>query len=235
MSQIEYLTSKSSYLLLKDDVGKARPPTRALPGKEFTYGKSSGLDADHAKELLSSWKFHNPTQDDLPLRDFRKLNKQSLQLGNHTSKHYSNYRRGKEIRVPVNRGSTAVTYEIPDDEFRFGVPNRPSTPMISVMSNEYGCISELMAKEIYNNRQMNESRRTKFFPKLTNSVHLNSCVTQKKLEELEGVNRKKDLFKMTKFRGIANKVNTINKPYLEMRARAQSVAEPKARSSIKGL
>ena len=34
------LGSKTNYLVLKDDVGKAKPTTRNLPPEEFSYGKT---------------------------------------------------------------------------------------------------------------------------------------------------------------------------------------------------
>ena len=39
------LGRKTNYLLMKDDVGKCKPPTRALPGSDFVYGKA-GMGKD---------------------------------------------------------------------------------------------------------------------------------------------------------------------------------------------
>jgi len=45
-----------------------------------------------------------------------------------------------------------------------------------------------ISTEIYENRLRNESKKIQLLPKLTNSVKLNSSVTQKKMLELNAVN-----------------------------------------------
>ena len=50
MSEIEYISSKNSYLLQKDNIGKSKPTMRRLPEENFIYGKSSGTDKDGARE-----------------------------------------------------------------------------------------------------------------------------------------------------------------------------------------
>ena len=68
-------TRGSNYLLVKTEMGKAKPPTISLPGKDFVYGYPNKIDKDAMKNLTSSWSFHQKSADKLPDIDFIKLNK----------------------------------------------------------------------------------------------------------------------------------------------------------------
>ena len=52
------LGKKSNYLLLKDDVGKAKPTTRDLPKNEFSYGKPDNKSQEPASVITTSWLTH---------------------------------------------------------------------------------------------------------------------------------------------------------------------------------
>lgn len=45
-------------LLVKDDVGRAKPTTRRLPSEEFAFGRSEGPDRYTAADVTTSWQFH---------------------------------------------------------------------------------------------------------------------------------------------------------------------------------
>ena len=44
------LGKRTNVLLVKDDVGKAKPSTRALPGDTFTFGRPENRDAETAAD-----------------------------------------------------------------------------------------------------------------------------------------------------------------------------------------
>ena len=44
-------------LLVKDDVGRAKPFTRKLPGETFTYGKPEIRDLEDAGQVASRWNY----------------------------------------------------------------------------------------------------------------------------------------------------------------------------------
>ena len=46
----DFLLRSSNVLLLKDDVGRGRPPAYPLPGEEYRYGKKAGSDMEGVKE-----------------------------------------------------------------------------------------------------------------------------------------------------------------------------------------
>ena len=75
-------------LLLRDDVGRAKPSHYDLPGDDFVYGKKLRPDKEDCKAGLlksqlvtMSWKFHDFSNQAKAPRDFRKLNKQTIQEG----------------------------------------------------------------------------------------------------------------------------------------------------------
>lgn len=49
-----FSTNKSNPLLMKDDVGRPKPTTYALPQGEFTYGMPLHRDKEGAKEGIAS-------------------------------------------------------------------------------------------------------------------------------------------------------------------------------------
>ena len=48
----------SNYMLVKDDVGKAKPTVRDLPQFGFTYGKPPPEHEEGVGALTSKWQFH---------------------------------------------------------------------------------------------------------------------------------------------------------------------------------
>lgn len=85
-----------------------------------------------------TWKFHNETRDKEPQRDFKQLNKMSVGQGLYKATDFSNYRKSTDARVKVRKGKNALPLYIPEEEFRYGRVNRPSTPIHLVVGNCYG-------------------------------------------------------------------------------------------------
>lgn len=75
------IQQSGNYLLVKDDIGKAKPPVRKLPDSEFTYGKKVTPDEVGAGGLLSSWHESIKSRLPAPDKDFKKLNAMSLKKG----------------------------------------------------------------------------------------------------------------------------------------------------------
>ena len=73
------LGSKTNYLIIKDDVGKAKPTTRQLPDFQFTYGKPDQTNQEGAGQICTSWKTHQGKNldDNNNPRNFLKLNKKA--------------------------------------------------------------------------------------------------------------------------------------------------------------
>lgn len=48
---------KYNVLLVKDDVGVAKPTTRRLPNKQFFYGRPEVRDAEDAHKVTMAWEY----------------------------------------------------------------------------------------------------------------------------------------------------------------------------------
>jgi hypothetical protein len=54
------LGKRTNALLVKDDVGRAKPSTRALPREDFAFGKPAGPKTDEsAADVTNNWQFSN--------------------------------------------------------------------------------------------------------------------------------------------------------------------------------
>ena len=52
------LGNKKNYLVLKDEVGKAKPSTRDLPGDDFAFGKADRNKQEGVGVITTSWLYH---------------------------------------------------------------------------------------------------------------------------------------------------------------------------------
>ena len=77
---VKLLVTRNNVLLVKDDIGKSKPCTVNLPGKDHTYGKPDKKDNHGAGVITSSWVEHIPSKLSAShqVKDFRKLNKIGL-------------------------------------------------------------------------------------------------------------------------------------------------------------
>ena len=75
------VVNKKNMLLVRDDIGKAKPATRDLPLEGFTFGKPDKKDQENAGVVTSSWKAHEGSKAKEAERDFKKLNKMGIKSG----------------------------------------------------------------------------------------------------------------------------------------------------------
>jgi len=121
-------------VLHKDDVGKPKPPAVRLPPNDYVYGNHNRLPEDGVKELVHHWKYHSATKDQIGPLDFCKMNKTALQHGVHTATGFRSVSHANMSRIKPYKGKMELDLCIPDSDFYYGVPNRPSTPVKKVIS-----------------------------------------------------------------------------------------------------
>lgn len=76
------LKNTKNALLVKDDVGHAKPSVRDLPPEGFAYGKCEEHDPEGVSQskvlpnslVTRSWDYGNHSRDAVPEKDFKKLN-----------------------------------------------------------------------------------------------------------------------------------------------------------------
>lgn len=136
---MEKIINKKNQLLVKDDVGRAKPATRDLPPEGFTFGKADRRDSENAGVVTSSWKMHEQSKPRDPERDFKKLNKMGLRDGVVDARTLKEFREGHDARIEPTIGdrSRRRQQSVPE-HLAFGKANRPSTPINGIISNYYG-------------------------------------------------------------------------------------------------
>jgi len=136
---MEKIINKKNQLLVKDDVGRAKPATRDLPPEGFTFGKADRRDQENAGIVTSSWKMHEQSRPKDPERDFKKLNKMSIKEGVVDARTLKGFREEHDARIEPTIGdrSRRRQQSVPE-HLAFGKPNRPSTPINGIISNYYG-------------------------------------------------------------------------------------------------
>jgi hypothetical protein len=205
-SYYEHLQGSGNALLVKDDVGRAKPSTRALPGPGFTYGKDVVHDAEDAGQVTSSWKFHQPSQDLSPDRDFKTLNRLSVRNGKVTARDQTDFRKVTDARIRNSTGKLMVkSLAVPMQPF--GMPSKPSTPMAGVIGGLYGRVASEMKHEEYNRgntgpKPIGRPRLTKAATQMMTSIRSSRTFVQPKRSE----------FKMKKFLSATARVDTLRKP-----------------------
>jgi len=209
MSTLQGTRSQRNILLMKNEVGKAKSPVRTLPALEHTYGKSAGKDAYGAKDVLNGWSYHSPSSESKCYTDFKKLNKMTLKESALTSKEVSDFRKNNDAKIPKQRGGDrSFKISLPMEEFRYGIQNKPSTPMDQVVSFEYAHRAVEMNRKIaeVKQREKDEKRNLESSPKQTKSFKLLTESAVKKLESPH-IAAAKVPFKMNKFKDVSPRVN----------------------------
>jgi Domain of unknown function (DUF4483) len=127
------IQNSGNFLLLKDDVGKPKPPTRKLPSSEFIFGKKTPKDLEDAGQIMSSWHEHRKSLRTSHEKDYRLVNIINLSAKKQP-KHYKRF-----LSVPINPDPKFQKKVL---EIRHGTPAKPSTPIRALISNFYGQLAQ---------------------------------------------------------------------------------------------
>ena len=189
------LQNSKNVLLVKDDIGKPKASVRTLPGNEHFYGSKPRPDKEGAGALISSWQEHNPTKKEVQQKDFKLLNKMSLDNKLTSPKEVTNFVKDHNVKVKEKRFKLHKTNDVPTNSY-FGVPNKPSTPIEEVVQFGYGNQATADIRRVYETNLSHPSGRPK------PPAHP-SEVKKPKPEEV------KKEFKLKKFQNIDSKVKSI--------------------------
>jgi len=137
--------------LIKDEIGRGRQTTYDLPPDNYTYGRQDQNDFSSAGDAFV-WHGHRPSAPSTPPTDYQRVNKAAVSHHATTPKKLSKFRAecGDMSRLPTP--SRTAPRVIPSDvipDWTYGKPNRPSTPIQAVLSNEAGRESEEFLEDRY--------------------------------------------------------------------------------------
>jgi hypothetical protein len=150
-------------ILVRDDVGKAKPTCYDLPPEEFAFGRPDNPDFEGAREVTMQWLAHIPSSTPAErVNDFRKINKLALRGGVSSAKDLAQFRRENASRVTVSppQQPGPPPKVIPSDvvpAFTYGKKTRPSTPIAAVVSYQFSAEYEQALDENYT--QYDEEKR----------------------------------------------------------------------------
>ena len=121
-------------ILARDDVGRAKPTTFDLPPDEHLYGKKSDPRVEGVKEIV-----HKPIKKDkkeLPpmMKNYTKININAQGKKFAKRGEYLEFTKNMEIRVKRKIGNPEIENILPDEDFVYGVPNKPSIPIKTIIS-----------------------------------------------------------------------------------------------------
>merc|ERR1712118_623357 len=82
-------------ILVKDDVGKAKPSCYDLPHEAFAFGRAEPADMEGAREVTMHWAAHVPRpKQNGNVQDFRKINRMAAKANVANAKELIQFKSG---------------------------------------------------------------------------------------------------------------------------------------------
>lgn len=238
-------------LLVKDDVGKAKPSCYDLPERDVPYGRPLNMDAEGAREVSMLWVSHTASRPPVPTApDFIRLHKKAA--GSHATtprdlkhfrkEHDATYTPRAHSARPFNEhGERIRDVVVPSDvipNFTYGRKVRPSTPVQDVISNRFAERSEMELNKFYSDfheARVEAANHIRKIPMTAAARGHASRAKQALLEHHEG----KELFKIKKFTRTSPKV--VNTHHRKIRVDSDGASSvgvevevPKYEDSVEG-
>lgn len=201
-------------LLMRDDVGLAKPSCYDLPSNQFAFGKPGNMDPEGAREVTSQWNEHKATEKRQDGVSFLWLNKKVATAKVTTARDLAKYRRELE-EFPKSARAKSSTPRIGDrskearaamlprdmpQDFVFGRKIRPSTPVQEVVSYQFARDAERELLTFYNEGFRSDKDAAVKGRKLP--------LTMQSRPRMEEEKNEKKMFKMGKFQRVGHKVDT---------------------------
>lgn len=184
------LQNSKNFLLVKNEIGRGKKSTRDLPDENYFYGSKQRKDREGAGAVISSWQEHKPTAVVQTEKDFRKLNRMSLNQKLITAKQVSEFVKNSDVMLNDRRRKRSSSGSRSVSNDYFGLKVRPSTPMEHIVCFDYGNEAAAEKKKIYEH-----------------NLSFRSPVKRKLFKQVEKVqiSQEKKVFKLKKFQMINSK------------------------------
>lgn len=136
-----YRSRSVNVILVKDDVGKAKPTCFDLPHQAHAYGRAEPADMEGAREVTMHWAAHVPRpKPGENVQDFRKLNRMAAKANVPNAVELAKFKREHDVKLIPAAPVGAQPKVIPSDvipSFAYGRKSRPSTPVNAVVGYQY--------------------------------------------------------------------------------------------------
>jgi len=222
-------------LLVRDDVGKAKVSSYALPDEHFSFGRASSYDTEGAREVSMRWVHHTPSLPPEEPADFVQANKRTVGNKHTTARDMKFHRKEQNVsglatmtprgglnttmamatprNVAPNSARAASTSKvrdvIPSDvvpDFTYGRKVRPSTPIQDVVSARYAERAERELNQFYTEHRQNLEAARMHVRKIPLTVASRGHASAVKKAELHQ-EKAQDLFKIRKFKTQGTRID----------------------------
>lgn len=199
-------------VLMKDDVGRARPTHFDLPEEGFAYGRAEPADAEGAREVTMNWCAHVPRpKPGADTQDFSKINKLAAQSRITTAKDLAQFRNSVDVKLVHSGPQGPAPKVIPSDvipSFAYGRKSRPSTPIAAIVGNQYAAESEELLDSSY--RRFEEERAGKSVHIVRMTKKAKGSISDSRLRREEDAKALSDppreYFKLSKFKKVTSRI-----------------------------
>jgi hypothetical protein len=195
-------------ILVRDDVGKARPTCYDLPHEAHAYGRAEPADLEGAREVTMHWAAHVPRpKPDGNVQDFMKLNRMAATSGVSNATDLKYFKQGRDVKLIPKASVSNQPKVIPSDvipSFAYGRKSRPSTPVNAVVGYQYAAEYEESLANMYA-RYESEAPPAKSKVRLTKSSRaliMHSAHKRASVDKRE----EPELFKLTKFKKVSSRL-----------------------------
>jgi len=185
-------------LLVRPAVGKVRKSTYDVPNDKI-FGMIDEKDVEGAKEVIHSWRIHEPNKAAQAGKDFIRLNSIAVKAGCTSSKEHAEFRQTVDVRLDT-RPTKKAPSPPPVPENGFGYQNYgPIENMSDVLSHAYQR-EWVMQQQTINEKAKGDKGHKKLpAPTKASQAHARKRSLPEKKE-----------FKMKRFASVPSKV----KPFL---------------------
>mmetsp|Transcript_101175 Transcript_101175/g.200974 ORF Transcript_101175/g.200974 Transcript_101175/m.200974 type:complete len:253 (-) Transcript_101175:104-862(-) len=208
-----YRNASRNAVLVKDDVGKAKPTTYDLPADGHAFGRSEIPDMEGAREVTMNWAAHVPRPKPcLKGQDFKLINKMATRSKVGNAKQLAEFRRSNDFQLATPGLTTGPPPKvIPSDvipAFAYGRKSRPSTPIHHVIQGQYAAEFEEAQDMSYakaSEERGAPGRPTKVRLTKTASAQIRLVRDQKAAQQM--LENKPPPWTMKKFRNVKGKMS----------------------------
>lgn len=207
----EHRSLSGNCVLLRDDVGKAKPTIFNLPHQGHAYGRCDEPDAEGAREVTMNWASHVPRRRPGPsCQDFRQLNRLAAKNGVTDARQLKEWRVHNDVKLVPKNAVGALPKVIPSDvipSFAYGIKSRPSTPIAGVVGYQFGREQEELLS--FNYKKMAEENGRpggKRVVKLTVASRQQISNARSARHLVDSPPEYKEPFKLSKFKKVQGKM-----------------------------
>jgi len=207
-----YRQMSKNAILVKDDVGKARPTVYDLPHEAHAYGRAEMPDLEGAREVTMNWAAHVPRAKPGPSgQDFKLINKMATRSKVANAKDLAEFRRAGDFPLTTAGPAGVLPKVIPSDvipSFAYGRKSRPSTPIASVVGGHYAAEYEDALDMNYKQYDQDQGPPGPRKVKLTKATtaRISDARTRRAMENSQEF---KEPFKMKKFSKVSSRLQLV--------------------------